>query len=90
MEYVIEKNDIDNFDKLINKSRFNGSEITMLKLFYDKYINKYLKKTIDWKCPTCIRQVLFELQEFRKKSSIKDENKNNKRKSTKSGRKRSK
>lgn len=87
MEYVIEKNDIENFDKLINKSRFNGSEVTMLKLFYDKYINKYLKKTIDWKCPQCLRQVLFELQEFRKKSSIKDESKDNKGESIKQRRK---
>jgi len=85
MEYVIEKNDINDLDRLLSKSRFSGSEVDMLKRFYDKYINKYLKKNIDWKCPRCVRDSLSELQDWRKKSIVKDENKIDKRKRSKKG-----
>lgn len=85
MEYLIDKQDYELLNKLVSKSRFSGSEVNELKRFYDKYINKYLKKNVDWKCPRCVRECLGELQNFIKKSTIKDENKNNKRKRSKKG-----
>lgn len=68
MEYKIELEDKEKFDKFRLISRLTPQDLTNLKNLYNKYINKYLKKSICYTCPDSVRNVLLELQRFEKKS----------------------
>lgn len=61
---TVEDNDTINWIK--NKSRFINSDMSRLVNIHKKLIGK----SVDWKCPTCVRGAIDELKEYQKKNNL--------------------